>query len=681
MPEDCFFPSGSAIMNGIPISREEAVVKLSKGLCLWVCAAAAVGIVSCQPKSTVPPVTPMSKPVDQTLPWLQKTQMVKPWFPTSTADYSFIRVVNTADDHDDGTCDAADCSLREAIDWANVVTWALIQFDIPGAGVHTIRPAYRLPDITAPVVVDGSSQPGYAGSPLIELEGSLVDVPDAADDGLTISATAGQSIIRGLAITRWRGAGINVLGEGVRILGDFLGIDPTGSFAKGNHDGIVVDAGNCWIGSPKPGDRNIISGNIDYGISYFHPASNKANTLVRGNYIGTDATGTAAVPNGVSGILIYAAMEAGMQIGGAEANEGNVISGNGVDGILVNISHPQNGGFSILGNFIGTAADGATALGNHGNGINLFGSRSVDIEHNVAAFNGENGVFIQAGKDAAETPVDSYGNTVRSNSIHDNIKLGIAVDEDGVIPNDPQDLDTGANGRQNFPEIASAQLVGSQLAVKGSFIGAVGGEYALEFYWNETCDPSGFGEGRQVIGTASLTANANGLGTINAALPGDPAWVGGYLTALATDGAGNTSEFSQCVLVTGLTKPALPPAAFFTPKVTPSQVFYRGAGCGGKEISFQVGVADPKQVAGVWLFVRLRNKGGDGVTNWADALVMIPQGNGWYFFQLSSEKIPGFTKYDDAWVQYQFVAYDADFQRVATSDVYSDVELTVCHTN
>jgi hypothetical protein len=121
-------------------------------------------------------------------------------------------------------------------------------------------------------------------------------------------------------------------------------------------------------------------------------------------------------------------------------------------------------------------------------------------------------------------------------------------------------------------------------------------------------------------------------------------------------------------------------APFFKVVVKPNHIYYRGAGCGDKQAQFQVQVSDPEKVAGVWLFVRLKNKDSEDTTDWNEALVMIPIGSGWYSYTLLSEAIPNFTKFRDAWVQYQFVAYDKSYARGATSDVLGDVELSACGT-
>jgi hypothetical protein len=125
--------------------------------------------------------------------------------------------------------------------------------------------------------------------------------------------------------------------------------------------------------------------------------------------------------------------------------------------------------------------------------------------------------------------------------------------------------------------------------------------------------------------------------------------------------------------------PSLMPQSFFQAVVKPNKMYYRGTSCGAMKAEIQVKVADPKKTAGVWFFARLRNKDGEGVSGWADAQVMTPMGSGWYSYLLYAESLPGFTKYENAWVQYQFVAYDSGFNRIATSEVYSDLELSACH--
>src|SRR3989442_15873634 len=108
--------------------------------------------------------------------------------------------VNTADDHNDGICNAADCTLREAIIAANAGD--TISFNIPGSGVHTINATNGF-SITKAVTIDGTSQPGFGGPPLIEISGGSagggvkgfhVNAPHGTIKGLIINLFSGPPI-------------------------------------------------------------------------------------------------------------------------------------------------------------------------------------------------------------------------------------------------------------------------------------------------------------------------------------------------------------------------------------------------------------------------------------------------------------------------------------------------------
>ena len=156
-------------------------------------------------------------------------------------------------------------------------------------------------------------------------------------------------------------------------------------------------------------------------------------------------------------------------IGGSTPSDANLISGNDGDGIAFANSNSN----LVLGNFIGTAANGTSALGNSGNGISFTGGGSVfntlggtqSADRNVIAFNGGDGVQLS---DAG------VSNGIRGNSIFSNgtsaSNLGIDLGPDGVNPNDAKDADCGPNGLQNFPVITSALVTGSTKTIKGLLI-------------------------------------------------------------------------------------------------------------------------------------------------------------------------------------------------------------------
>src|SRR3989304_8216582 len=148
--------------------------------------------------------------------------------------------LNSTGDPGDGVCDETECTLREASGAANALPGAdAIAFDIPGAGPHTIQPSSSLPTVTDPVVIDGSTQPGFAGTPIVELDGS----GGGGGDGLSI--TAGNSVVRGLAINRFGvtqfNAGIELLSGGGNVVeGNYLGTDVTGAIDFGNGTGVSL---------------------------------------------------------------------------------------------------------------------------------------------------------------------------------------------------------------------------------------------------------------------------------------------------------------------------------------------------------------------------------------------------------------------------------------------------------
>ncbi len=217
---------------------------------------------------------------------------------TVTAGASTLVVTNTND--------SGPGSFRQALADANADAGPrdTITFNIPGAGPHTIRPT-KLPDlptITQPVIIDGTTQPGYAGTPLIEISGENADVVN----GLVI--TGGNSIVRGLAINRFPLSGIFVPSPGNVFESNYIGTNTAGTAALPNgDDGIKVRGSGNTIGGTSPGAGNLISGNLNDGVDL---GAGATNTLVQGNRIGTNAAGTAAIPNGFQGIWSSAAAQA-----------------------------------------------------------------------------------------------------------------------------------------------------------------------------------------------------------------------------------------------------------------------------------------------------------------------------------------------------------------------------------
>src|SRR5262249_41125833 len=131
-----------------------------------------------------------------------------------------------------------------------------------------------------------------------------------------------------------------------------------------------------------------------------------------------------------------------------------------------------------------------------------------------------------------------------------NGQLGIDLGADGVTPNDACDMDTGPNQLENFPDISRAvALPNGTIRLKGSLVNPADSTVTLDFYLNSAPDSSGFGRGEQYIGSSVVTLHHSCKVPLNISLQAAVA-PGQWITATATDSAGNTSEFSQALQVT-----------------------------------------------------------------------------------------------------------------------------------
>lgn len=462
------------------------------------------------------------------------------------------------------TGDSGAGSLREAINCANVTPGTdTISFNISGSGPQTISPLTALPTITGPVVIDGYTQPGSSANTnvsgainavlRIELNGAGAGFARALD------IFASGTVVRGLVINRFSENGIVIRNGSNNIIeGNFIGTDIAGVADLGNTSaGVVIFSDNQLslnnrIGGTTPAERNLISGNDNAGI-FIQGWGN----VVQGNLIGTDKNGTSALGNTQSGLGIFNASN--NTIGGPTEAERNIISGNGNDGILIESSNFDfSTGNVVQGNYIGVGVSGTQPLGNgsvftSGDGIDIEdGASSSSVTGNTIAFNPSNGIEVQANRATL--------NRISANSIFSNGGLGIDLREAAtasglVTANDAGDADTGPNNLQNFPLLTSALTSGGSTAASGTLNSTPATAFRVEFFSNVACDPSGFGEGQTFIGFQNVTTDAGGNAPISfmsstAVTPGQ------FVTTTAIDPAGNTSEFSQCIQVTG---GALPP--------------------------------------------------------------------------------------------------------------------------
>ena len=375
-------------------------------------------------------------------------------------------------------------------------------------------------------------------------------------DGVLIAAGASGNIIGGSTagvlnvISGNDVDGVQIAGAGTsgnKVQGNYIGTDRTGTAQLGNDFiGVEIQGGasNNIIGGTTAETRNVISANDSQGVK-IHEAGTVGNN-VRGNYIGTDRTGTVKLGNSRGVFIGFGASN--NVIGGSTAGVGNVISGNSNGGIEI---YGAGTLFNqVQGNFIGTDPTGTADVGNNAFGVSVFGGASGNSiggtatgAGNVIARNGSAGVYI--------TDPNSLGNSVRGNRIFANGGLGIDLGTIGSVQgNDLNDGDTGPNALLNFPVLTLARLSGSNLRIVGFINTLLNKTIRIEFFASPTADPSGFGEGKRFLGATTVNTNAANTANFNLVFASTGVLAGQVITATATDDLGNTSEFSLARTVT-----------------------------------------------------------------------------------------------------------------------------------
>jgi trimeric autotransporter adhesin len=337
---------------------------------------------------------------------------------------------------------------------------------------------------------------------------------------------------------------------GTVVAGNTIGTSASGTVARGNGwNGVAISGGatNNTIGGTAAGAGNLLSGNVDSGIAIVD--SGTSGNVVLGNVIGLNATQTAVIGNVGQGMWIGVGAS-GNSVGGTAPGAANIVGGNGYAGIVM--WGVGTNGNSVVGNIIGTDATGTTSFGN-GHGVAVVAGASGTLvggtaagAGNLIANNSGAGVFVDA---------VSSGNALLGNSIRGNGGLGIDLGNDGVTANDASDADSGANDRQNFPVLMSANGSGGNTTIVGVLDSSASTTYRIEFFSSPTADASGYGEGQTYLGFATVTTDASGHATINATLVGISVTAGDVVSATATVdlGAsyGDTSEFSATVVCQG----------------------------------------------------------------------------------------------------------------------------------
>jgi CSLREA domain-containing protein len=506
--------------------------------------------------------------------------------------------VNSNADTNDGSCtaDPGGCTLREAINAANAeADLTTINFAIPGTGPHTIFLGSNLPAISTQTVLDATTQSGWSKTvrtPMVAVDGQNLRT-------FCLHVTADQSTVKGLAVMRCTVLGILVEGDLATIEANFVGVDPTGLIDMGNAEGIlltnasdalihfnlisgntgwglrVLDAagfietnrigtdrfglkaiangggiqtqgtppgflgsvrignsGSSYLSTGMPNAQgNLISGNTGVAIQI-----DSSDTLVSGNLIGTDITGSRLIANG--GGVAITGLDAGVGNRADPEYPGQYICSDGcnvVAGAGINVSADSA---LVQANFIGTDKTGQHAFGSPAEGIFVAGSSNY-LAHNLILNSASDGIRIFSGIE----------NNLLANSVYQSAGLGIDLDTNGVDPNDPGDGDSGANHRLNAPSISSITAGPTNMSITGT-LDVAPGFYIIHVFGSPGCDFTGFGEGRMPFytyivspGPFLINIPVAGLFDINSsgrviALTA----TNNYLTSPDHD----TSEFSNC---------------------------------------------------------------------------------------------------------------------------------------
>jgi parallel beta-helix repeat protein len=388
-------------------------------------------------------------------------------------------------------------SLRQAILDSNATGPGtnVIQFAIPGAGAHTIFPASALPSVSVPAFINGASQPGFvqANAPQVVLDGTNAGLVN----GLVLAANG--CTVAGLVIDNFKEHGIWVQSSNNLLIANYIGTDATGTRAARNLADAVFIAPNSGSVTGNVLQNNLISGNEQAGVNLTNVSAGTVLTanligtditgtrplgnlfgifdvgssgnriggnvisgnqaigvaldgsgeVMANNLVGTDASGTRAVPNG-----------GGVDIGGsAETFQANLISGNRGGGVSLSVQTARN---LVLSNLVGVDLSGERPLGNGGDGIDVNASTNGVVAGNTVAANGGSGIVLNGnlpvtgnvvvgnhvgtdaggtlalgngGKAGVEVYLGAKSNLIDANLIAGNLADGVAVHDGGTTGN------------------------------------------------------------------------------------------------------------------------------------------------------------------------------------------------------------------------------------------------------
>jgi hypothetical protein len=513
-------------------------------------------------------------------------------------------VTNTSDTHNGG-CYIGDCSLRDAITAADAYAGSNIQgstidFNLP-AGVQTISPATQLPTITTGVTIDGTSEPGYSqatGVPLIDIDGA--NCATATCEGLNVNG--GQTIIEGLAVEGFSGAGV-LLGGGSHnfVTNDWIGENPaTQAFDGNTADGVYIAgspentinddtlAGNGHGASPYGANIEIdgsgSSGNVVSGDTLTGNPASTAGTVEQGvaiedgradNTIGGLGAGNdvisgyshdgvvvvdAGTGNAIQGDTIGAATNGQIPSGGGQqtgivvaTTPGTIVGDDAAPGTQADIGYGNEvvgntvagvelinstTNTTVAGNYIGNGSGGGPNDLGNAEGLVVSGGSTANVIGPGNTIEDNNLSSQEAGAGIG-VEIDGPGNEVIANSIHDNGGPGIGGSFTSVAP----------------PTLTGSTQAGTATAINGTVSGTAGSTVEVDLFDSSACGPGQgaayFGQGATYLGSEDVTIGSGGSSPFSIA-SAKPSANDSITATDTTTGqpSPSTSVFSACSTVT-----------------------------------------------------------------------------------------------------------------------------------
>ncbi|MEX6690591.1 NosD domain-containing protein [Danxiaibacter flavus] len=382
---------------------------------------------------------------------------------------------------------------------------------------------------------------------------------------------------------KFRSAGTKQLNNNEWKLNAGVGCAYAVDFAAGVKASIIVN-GDLYLQNGAEGMKGNVhldaQAEVVFTLSKITGSSNGKDGLALGLAASAGAKGDLKI-NGGSDFSLNAAAalrlmgeKSSLDIFRVEVDRINATRNKDIDVTLyflnINLRHSVTNSKITDNTGAGIVLDGATeasidndTIENNGNGIVMLDAAVGTVTNNIISGN-KTGVVLAG---------NGTGTSLTSNSIFGNATLGIDLGNDGVTANDNGDADTGPNNLQNFPVLTSVNSSGGSTSIAGTLNSTANTIFNIQFFTNDHCSPSGFGEGQILIGSKQVTTDGGGNATFVALINGVTLANGASVTATATDANNNTSEFSKCIQAEGTPESA---DLELTKKVDKSQITVGG---------------------------------------------------------------------------------------------------------